>query len=197
MKYYSYLSILLVISIFFTACRCCTTPRTGLPLEEREYDWYSIHFTFQDSVSRESGKMICRFFADKTALFFLGPLNQVTARLYGEGEKVLLIPGRGKKFWQGEFRELLYSMWNLDISLQQIRAIFNGEDTFQNQQAGIFMEILETDDQGKPSLIRLTGFPSRLMLRVSRRETRRGGFPQRPILTHYHPALLEEIFPHD
>lgn len=82
-----------------------------------------VKFRIRGPQGSQSGRLHWRRPAGRDHLLFLTPLNQVVMEMCSEENDVLLLVGRRKEWWRGPFRDLLQELWDIDMSLEEIRAL--------------------------------------------------------------------------
>jgi len=64
-----------------------------------------------------------KFDRDKTKILFLSPFNQIYFQLFVEKSAALLINVKKKKYWEGDFKNLIEEMWNIDLDLDELKML--------------------------------------------------------------------------
>jgi hypothetical protein len=120
-----------------------------------------LKFNLRNDREQQNGKILMLFDALRAKILFLSPLNQVYFQLLVENNQSFLINNKKKKYWQGDFDELIRKMWAINLGFDDLKRLIQlGAIPKQKLNAAGLQ--LDLEKQGK------TGTPKRITLRGDR-----------------------------
>ncbi len=170
--------VLLVLSIFMPGCSRLTY--------DVEPDAAAVYFSLRvkvnvrdlDSGKKQNFKAILKYNNAGDRMMFLSPLNQVYGLLFMEGERVLLINTKKKKYWRGFFKHLLREMWGpgmdfdyLEFKRLLVEGIIPGQKA---KERGIEIKIEKKDKENKPARVTFKNRDILVKVKISSRKTGKG-----------------------
>lgn len=135
-----------------------------------------LKFNLRNENEQQNGKILMKFDAQRAKILFLSPLNQVYFQLLVENNRSFLINSREKKYWQGDFNELIRKMWAIDLNFDDLkRLIQSGTIPRQKLNAtGLQLDLVKHRENGTPKRITLRGDRVLLDLKILNKRQRKG-----------------------
>lgn len=169
----------LLVVFLFSLPFCSRWRYEAAPSSKNVYHSLKIKVNLRDNCSRkrQNIKILAKFDDQTTRMLFLGPpLNRVYAKLLVAGETALLIDSRKKKYWQGDFKTLLYRMWDIDFDYQEFKSLIQEGiiPAERIKETGVNISIEKEKESGQPAAVIITGRDMVIRLKISDRRSRRG-----------------------
>jgi len=187
--------------LLFTFWSCLPKPGAKIVPGAGLTDVYSIRFTVFQGNEKQSGRLHWQDDGNRARLVVFGPLNQVVFELFVQDEVTLLMERSRREFWQGSFQSLLSDLWAMELSYEELRAIFNNrEKTIDN--TNLRVECRRDAHNGEVVSALVKSDDVTLQMLVTRRQKRPGNVASPPGLRDYFRRDLAEIisrkdFTHD
>ncbi len=136
----------------------------------------NVKVTEGKSSKRQGFKVLLKFDDKQDKMLFLSPINQVYGQLLLEKEDSLLINSRKKRFWRGDFRQLIEKIWALDFQYSEFKAlVLEGAIPEEKvKQQGIRIHIEPGKKDPKPYRIRILYDNVTIKIKISSRKSGRG-----------------------
>ena len=148
---------------------------------------------------RQKGRLSMDVDGSRARLLFLSPLNRVVMELRIHRSRAVLVNRRRRRYWEGDFAELVWRMWRLRLDFTELRDLIlhpGGAEALRGRR-GIRLEVEKDPATGLPRNLLLSGSQARLTLRVLRRRTAAGELADSRDLDGFSRAELEEVIAHD
>ncbi len=192
----------LLVVFLFSLPFCSRWRYEAAPSSKNVYHSLKIKVNLRDNCSRkrQNIKILAKFDDQTTRMLFLGPpLNRVYAKLLVAGETALLIDSRKKKYWQGDFKTLLYRMWDIDFDYQEFKSLIQEGiiPAERIKETGVNISIEKEKESGQPAAVIIIGRDMVIRLKISDRRSRRGKIRFSENLEGLERTDIEEILEND
>jgi len=135
-----------------------------------------LKFNLRSDREQQNGKILMKFDALRAKILFLSPLNQVYFQLLVENNRSFLINSRKKKYWQGDFNELIRKMWAIDLNFDDLKRLIQ-LGTIPKQKlndTGLQLDLVKHRETGTPKRITLRGDRVLLDLKILNQRQKKG-----------------------
>jgi len=127
---------------------------------------------------RQHFKVLLKYNSKGDKMFFLSPLNQIYGILTIENERALLVNNRKKRYWLGNFSQLLQYMWGreMDFRYAQFKKLVTDGQIPQRvlKAKHIDVDIASSDDNSKPQSLTITNPDVLVKVKISGRKRSSG-----------------------
>lgn len=184
---------------FLLAMACmvsCRTQKLDLtPAIGPQFRSLQIKFNYDDSASRQNGRILWRFDGERSKFIFFTPLSQVGLELDLTGEDAVLVNFSRKEYWRGGFNVLLERLWGVDMTFFELKELllFGAVPTDRFAEKGIAVDLERAPASGAPRSVRLRQGHADLSLRITRDESRAGKVVLAGYERRYRAADLESV----
>jgi len=190
-------SIAFILMLCFFACARPVIRQT--PPAGDYFQALTIKFNFSDGSSKQNGKIHWRFDSDSSKFLFFTPLNQVGLELDVEGENALLLRPEKKLCWRGEFSDLIERLWDIDLTLDELKRLVALGSIPEEKIREQGIEIRLETDAGKrsPRLVRIRHHHADLTLKILRSEFHSGSVVFLDYRAKFQAVELEDVLGDD
>jgi hypothetical protein len=190
------------VIIFILLLCCISCARPGIrqtPPAGNVFQALVIKFNFSDGRNKQNGKIHWRFDAASSKFLFFTPLNQVGLELDVEGENALLLRPENRLFWRGEFSDLIKRLWDIELTLDELKRLVGAGSLPEEKMRGQGIEIsLETNaGDHTPRLVHIRHRHADLTLKIVRKEIHPGSVVFLDYRAKFQEAGLEEVLGDD
>lgn len=192
-KLYNY-PILIMLFILLLSCR---TPRISTdPAPDGEtYNAVRIRVRAISDQRIEKTKILLGFSDKGDRLIFLGPMNQVLFEILVNGNYSKIIVPKKKQYWEGEFSNFLFDLWNINLTYNEIKALLLEQrvNAKKLRNSGFRMQIIESEKKKYPFSIHLSSNDLRLEFKIYEVTERPGKIILKKELEGYTEVSLEKM----
>jgi len=177
----------------------CATPRyRTAPATGNVYWSLKMKVRVTDTLSgkKQSFKAVIKYDRDSARVLLIAPpVNQIYGRVLVQGESALLIDAKKKKYWQGEFRDLLEELWAIDLDYREFEKLIDGGIIPQEQLAerGLHVSVQADEASGKPAVIDVVSADISIRLQIYDRKTQAGSFTLEENLSRLEKSSLRDV----
>ncbi len=175
----------------------CRTPQISTLPEVKGDKYKSVRIKVKTITEKgkENTKILLAFNKIGDRLIFFGPMNQVIFEILVTGNYSKVIVPRKKQYWQGEFRDFLFSWWNIDLTYNEIKALLLEQRINRKKldKNGFQMQIIESEKAKYPVRITLKSPDIRLEFRIYEVKKKTGRLLLKKELKNYSEVSLEEM----
>jgi hypothetical protein len=177
----------------------CTAPRyRTAPATGSVYGSLKMKVRVTDTLSgkKQSFKAVIKYDRGRARVLLIAPpINQVYGRVLVEGESALLINAKKKKYWQGEFRDLLDELWAIDLDYREFEKLIDGGIIPQERLAErcLHVSVQLAEEGGKPAVIDVVSGDISIRLQIYDRKTQAGSFTLEENLSRLEKSSLRDV----
>lgn len=165
------------------------------PPGQQGHDSIVMRFLAETGAERQKGRLVLDVDGRRARILFLNPLNRVVMDLYVENDRAILVNRGRKRYWRGDFAELIRRMWQLRMNFTDLRRLLFDKAVPETlaQQPRLLVQVERDTATGLPELLRVSDASTRLSLTVLRRRRVTGALDSQRALDSLEPAALEEV----
>ncbi|MBN1196684.1 MAG: DUF4292 domain-containing protein [Candidatus Aminicenantes bacterium] len=165
------------------------------PPGQEGHDSVVMRFLAETAKERQKGRLVLDVDGWRARILFLNPLNRVVMDLYMENDRATLVNRGRKRYWRGDFSELIRRMWQLHLSFADLRRLLFNKAVPETlaKQPRLRVQVERDADTGLPEVLRVSDASTRLSLTVLRRRRVTGTLDSQRSLDSLEPADLEEV----
>jgi len=140
-----------------------------------------------------------KFDRDKTKILFLSPFNQIYFQLFVEKSAALLINVKKKKYWEGDFKNLIEEMWNIDLDLDELKMLIMKGIVPERKISQSGMKFTMKDDKKtkKPKSIKIQQGEILLQLIIQKRKIKNGKIELYVNFNRYKKSSMRKVLSND
>ncbi|HDP95323.1 MAG TPA: hypothetical protein ENN40_08180 [Candidatus Aminicenantes bacterium] len=191
-------AFLLVLMVFTGCGRRYRTPQLAPPGQQGHAS-VVIRFVAETRTERQKGRVVLDTDGRRARMLFLNPLNRVVMDLHVELDRATLVNRGRKRYWRGDFRELIRRIWQLRLEFADLRRLLFDAVAPRalTRQAGLRVQVERDTDSGLPVMVQITDGIAQLRITVLRRRRVAGVLDSPRSLESLVQADLEEVISHE
>jgi hypothetical protein len=191
------INVMLAAVMLFTSC---LPKRYALDLDVPGFHQFiRLKFKLKNDNDKQHGKILMAFDVLRAKILFLSPLNQVYFQLLVEKDRSFLINTRKKKYWLGDFNELIRKMWAIDLNFDDLKRLIQ-RGTIPEQilaDAGLQLNLETSRDTGTPERIILRGDRVELELKILNQRRKKGAVQFYRETSRFDRSGLDQVLVYD
>ena len=158
-----------------------------------------LKFNLRNDNDKQHGKILLKFDALRAKILFLSPLNQIYFQLLVENTRSILINSRKKKYWLGDFNELIRKMWAIDLNFDDLKRLIQGGMIPEQKldDAGLRLDLETNQETGNPERIILRGDCVELELKILNQRRKKGAVQFYWETSRFDRAGLDQVLVYD